>query len=335
MESYIPLSQKLYQGKLLTLKPIRLTDRYDIMKWRNDQIYHLRQKALLTKEEQDSYFNNIISKQFQENQPNQILFSALKEGQLIGYGGLVHIDWESKNAEISFLMKTELQEEYFCEYWTEFLSILKVIAFKDLDMTKIYTYAYDIRPLLPFIFEHVGFQFEGKLKKHHIYNNQIMDVMIHSFVNPFIDLRLRKVSIKDITQLYNWANEDVSRKNSINQEKISFATHYTWFAKQITDPNTEIFILNDSIDINLGQIRFVRNSIGKWIVNYSIDKNYRKLGLGREILIMGMNQLSSEAEFEAVVEDKNLASQKIFNKAGFKHVNSFNKNGRNFLVFHK
>ena len=52
-------------------------DRFDIMKWRNEQIYHLRQKSLLTIKMQDKYFKNTISPLFNQEFPTQILFSFM------------------------------------------------------------------------------------------------------------------------------------------------------------------------------------------------------------------------------------------------------------------
>jgi len=333
MERYLCLKQQNYHSYSLTLVPIRLVDRYDIMKWRNEQIFHLRQKVPLTKEKQDSYFDTTILRQFKEKQPDQILFSVLSNNELIGYGGLVHIDWESKNAEISLLLKTELQEEYFCKYWIEFLSILKIVAFKDLHFVKIYTYAYDVRPLLPLIFEYAGFKLEGKLKNHHIFNDQIMDVLIHSFTSPYVNLKLRDISIKDMIQLFDWANERETRKNSIQQDNITFESHYSWFTKQISSSNSKIFILSNSNFDNIGQIRFTINENGKWLINYSIDKNYRNLGLGKKIIELGMNQFPKNFDFEAIVENQNIPSQKIFESLDFKLIDSFKKDNRTFLVF--
>ena len=76
--------------------PIRYQDRYLIMKWRNEQLYHLRQENSLSKKDQDLYFEKIIKKQFDEFNPNQILVSFLKNNKCIGYGGLVHINWGIK-----------------------------------------------------------------------------------------------------------------------------------------------------------------------------------------------------------------------------------------------
>ena len=64
------------------------------LKWRNEQIIHLRQKKLLTKSDQDNYFNNVLRKTFDEMLPNQILFSFYHKDKFVGYGGLVHIDWK-------------------------------------------------------------------------------------------------------------------------------------------------------------------------------------------------------------------------------------------------
>lgn len=46
------------------------------MKWRNEQIYHLRQAKPLTKEDQNAYFENVVAKLFEDDHPNQILFSV-------------------------------------------------------------------------------------------------------------------------------------------------------------------------------------------------------------------------------------------------------------------
>ena len=53
MNKYKDLSIQSYSENEFTLLPIRFDDRYKIMKWRNEQIFHLRQDKLLSKEDQD------------------------------------------------------------------------------------------------------------------------------------------------------------------------------------------------------------------------------------------------------------------------------------------
>ena len=115
-----------------SLVPIRYQDRYRIMQWRNEQIYHLRQSEPLTKERQDWYFKNVVSKLFDEEKPNQILFSLLENNEFIGYGGLVHINWLDKNAELSFIMETSLEKEHFNTIWSVYLTLIERVAFEDL-----------------------------------------------------------------------------------------------------------------------------------------------------------------------------------------------------------
>ena len=127
MSSYKVLNKQVFSSGNYSIVPIRMEDRFDIMKWRNEQIYHLRQDKLLTPENQDYYFQNVVDKLFNEDQPNQILFSFLENGECIGYGGLVHINWIDKNAEISFIMDTRLENERFVEIWNESLSLIEKV----------------------------------------------------------------------------------------------------------------------------------------------------------------------------------------------------------------
>ena len=106
---YICLKNQSYEHNEFSIVPIRYEDRLEIMKWRNDQIYHLRQDQPLTEKEQNVYFQNTVVNLFKKKNPNQILFSFLRKNICIGYGGLVHINWIDKNAEISFIMDTELE----------------------------------------------------------------------------------------------------------------------------------------------------------------------------------------------------------------------------------
>ena len=113
MRAYKCLNKQEFSSGPYTLVPIRHEDRFEIMNWRNEQIYHLRQAEPLTNEQQDWYFENVIANLFEQENPNQILFSFLKNGECIGYGGLVHINWIDKHAEISFIMNTESETKLF------------------------------------------------------------------------------------------------------------------------------------------------------------------------------------------------------------------------------
>jgi RimJ/RimL family protein N-acetyltransferase len=177
---YRALDQREFKSQEYSLVPIRHEDRYKIMQWRNDQIYHLRQAEPLTKEKQDWYFENVVAKLFQQEKPNQLLFSFLKDDECIGYGGLVHINWIDKHAEISFIMNTALEKKFFETNWSEYLKLLEKIAFNHLAIHKLFVYAFDLRPHLYTMLERNMYFLDARLKEHCLFNGQFKDVVIHA-----------------------------------------------------------------------------------------------------------------------------------------------------------
>jgi len=183
MNNYKILNNQIYDSGPFSIVPIRFQDRFDIMNWRNEQIYHLRQSTIIKKDDQENYFNNVICNLFNQEKPNQILFSFLEKGICIGYGGLVHINWEDQNAEISFIMNTKLEKNRFHEIWTSYLNLIESVAFYELKLHKIFVYAFDLRPHLYEVLENSNYTKEAILKEHCFYNNKFIDIIIHSKIN--------------------------------------------------------------------------------------------------------------------------------------------------------
>ena len=180
---YKILKKHLFRLNEYSIVAIREEDKFKIMKWRNEQIYHLRQTSLLTKTKQNDYFENIVKKQFDQTNPNQLLFSFLKNDNCIGYGGLVHINWIDKNAEISFIMNTKFEKEQFFQLWSLFLTLIEKVAFEELKFHKIFTYAFDLRPNLYKVLEKCNYKKDAILKEHCCFKNKFIDVVIHSKIN--------------------------------------------------------------------------------------------------------------------------------------------------------
>ena len=180
MNSYKALNKQIFTSGIFSIVPIRFEDKFEIMKWRNEQIYHLRQNKYLTTEDQENYFNQVISKLFDQEKPNQILFSFLKNDICVGYGGLVHINWIDKNAEVSFIMDTVLEKNNFEKNWLIYLKLIEELGFNELRLKKIYVYAFDLRPHLYEILKKAKYFFDARLKSHFKYNKRFIDVVIYS-----------------------------------------------------------------------------------------------------------------------------------------------------------
>ena len=177
------LNQQVWQYENYELVPIRTEDSLAIMKWRNEQMYHLRQNSELTPEDQDRYFEKVVAPLFELQKPSQILFSYLHKSECIGYGGLVHINWQDRNAEISFIMQTNLEKECFTFHWSNYLKMIQQVAFQELNLHKIFTYAIDLRPKLYPMLKEAGFTHEAVLKDQVLFDGSYVDVILHRKLN--------------------------------------------------------------------------------------------------------------------------------------------------------
>lgn len=183
MKAFSVFKKQVFSEGIYSIVPIRYEDRFDIMKWRNEQIYHLRQNEKLTSEDQERYFKNILEPLFSEEKPSQILFSFLENSVCIGYGGLVHINWVDRNAEISFIMNTDLEKDNFQKYWSLFLELIIKVSFEELCFHKIFSYSFDLRPKLYEVLNKLGFVKEAVLKEHYYFGGDFKNVVIYSLFN--------------------------------------------------------------------------------------------------------------------------------------------------------
>ena len=171
--------------------PIRRKDILQIKSWRNEQMNILRQKRKLTDLDQILYFKKVISKLYDADQPTQILFSYFHMKKLIGYGGLVHIAWADKRAEVSFLVETRRSKDsntYKIDF-SSYLTLLKQVAFDDLDLNRIYTETFDIRETHVSILEESGFKLEGVMKEHVLIDEKFVDSLIHAYLRKYYDVQ--------------------------------------------------------------------------------------------------------------------------------------------------
>jgi RimJ/RimL family protein N-acetyltransferase len=166
----------------LQLVPVRKQDILLIMRWRNEQLDILRQDKKMSRSEQEQYYRRNVWPCFDEKEPEQLLFSILEDNECIGYGGIVHIDWLDKRGEVSFLIKTEMNDDLseFRRLFKQFLGWMCTIAFDYLGFNKLTTEVYDIRPYLLDILESCGYVQEGRLRSHVRIKDRLIDSVLHA-----------------------------------------------------------------------------------------------------------------------------------------------------------
>ena len=314
---YKVLKEQIYSTGDFSIVPIRNEDRYLIMQWRNEQIYHLRQNKPLTKKDQDNYFKNVVSKLFDQDEPDQLLFSFLKDEKCIGYGGLVHINWIDKNAEVSFVMDTALERHLFKFLWQIFLNFIEIIAFEELKFHKLFTFSFNLRPHFYEAIENIGYKKEAILNDHCLFQGNFIDVIIHSKIRND-NMVLLPATDKDAKLLFDWANDSSVRLHAFNNEPIKWEEHLEWFQLKLKSVHSKIFILYLR-NKPTGQIRFdyIKDC---WEIDYSIDKLFRGKGLGKMIIELGISKFTPSYILKAKVKKDNVASLKVFQQLGFEQV---------------
>lgn len=315
MNCYKVLNKQTYSLGDYAIVPIRDEDKWEIMKWRNEQIYHLRQSKPLTVQDQEAYFSNVVYKLFEQEKPSQLLFSFLYRGKCIGYGGLVHINWIDKNAEISFIMDTDLEKTSFHKNWSIFLFLIEKIAFKQLTFHKIFTYAFDLRPKLYEALESCGYKKEAVLKEHCYFEDTFKDVIIHSKVNTPLIVRTIEAEDKDL--IYEWANDEQTRLNSFNSQPIPYDNHSAWFDQKLKDSNALYFICEFE-NTPAGLLRFdIAES--EATIGIIIGEKFRGKGLALSFIhsCSQVYRLVSGNVIKAFIKPTNVASKKSFERAGF------------------
>jgi RimJ/RimL family protein N-acetyltransferase len=188
--SYLCLRSPIHSAGEYEICSIRDRDILSVKEWRNAQLNILRQEKLLTDEEQEGYFRQYIFPSFSQAEPGQILFSLLKNGEAIGYGGLVHLAWKDKRAEVSFLVAPERAADpsiYRADFLA-YLGLVKKVAFDDLGFNRIFTETFDIRDHHISILEESGFRLEGTMKEHVIIDGRPVDSLIHGFLKSYANV---------------------------------------------------------------------------------------------------------------------------------------------------
>jgi spore coat polysaccharide biosynthesis predicted glycosyltransferase SpsG/RimJ/RimL family protein N-acetyltransferase len=128
-------------------------------------------------------------------------------------------------------------------------------------------------------------------------------------------IKSRTLKDTDGPLLFRWVNDPSVRSSAINTQNISAGDHLRWFRRMIRG-DSPILVFEKS-GIPFGQVRFDRIREGEYTVDYSIDRLFRGLGLGREMIETAIRDSGISGVLDAEVRVENIASIKTLMKAGF------------------
>lgn len=191
-------AQELISGQF-TLKTVQDEDIEDIRIWRNGQLDVLRQAAPISSSQQKKYFEQSIWPGMELERPENILLTFFEGGRRIGYGGLVHISWEHRRAEVSFLLDTVISEDVSARtrYFSIYLKMIQGFAFENLNLNKLTTETYDVRPDYINVLEKNDFICEGRLSRHVMINGEYVDSLCHAVFNKVSSRSVKKRNLKN------------------------------------------------------------------------------------------------------------------------------------------
>jgi UDP-2,4-diacetamido-2,4,6-trideoxy-beta-L-altropyranose hydrolase len=130
---------------------------------------------------------------------------------------------------------------------------------------------------------------------------------------------LRRVLADDCRLLFSWANDPATRSASFRSAELLWEDHQEWFSQRLEDPQTVIYIGEDSSGNALGQSRFQCQS-DRATVSIVVAPEFRGAGWGRELIAFSIRMLAREKfvrHVDAFIKAGNLPSIRMFESAGF------------------
>lgn len=131
-------------------------------------------------------------------------------------------------------------------------------------------------------------------------------------------IQFKKISKADISIMFQWANDEETRKNSFHMASISFEEHKQWFEQKIHSNTCEIYIAYRA-EKPVGQVRLEYEEDTAYI-SYSVDKNERGKGYGKKIISSAEQILLDSGKADVIVAKvkfNNISSKKILEQLGY------------------
>lgn len=135
------------------------------------------------------------------------------------------------------------------------------------------------------------------------------------------EIFLRGALEKDADMLFAWRNDPETRRNSISQDEIQFSDHVRWLGNQLrsSDSRLEIALLDG---VPIGTVRFDWDESREGAdISFTVAPEYRGRGYGFQIVAHALRNVRN-ARITGEVKISNAASRKIFEKLGFRIIDS-------------
>jgi RimJ/RimL family protein N-acetyltransferase len=149
------------------------------------------------------------------------------------------------------------------------------------------------------------------------------------------ELKLRLAQEGDCQLLFEWAQDPVARAASFHPATISWEEHSRWFTDRMLDPQSVIYVGENTVGEAVGLVRFQINE-GSAVLSVNVAPPFRGAGWGRELILFSTRDLvraHSVRRIDAFVKPENQASVRLFEASGFRHAEKERVGKQDALLF--
>lgn len=166
----------MYQGAQIVLRPFEAEDAEIYHAWinRGDILLQVDRATPVTRQQHQKWYQAITS------DPGALIFAVESAGEFVGCVWLYGIDQRHRKAEVRILLGAGQNKGLGADA----LNTLAEVAFRRLNLHKLFAYVLSVNPRASAAFVKAGFEPEATLRRDRFVDGQYVDVQILARFNP-------------------------------------------------------------------------------------------------------------------------------------------------------
>ena len=143
-------------------------------------------------------------------------------------------------------------------------------------------------------------------------------------------MKIREANFSDISDIYEWRNDPITRQMSFNSDIVTFTTHNKWFKNSLYNKNRYLLIAEEE-ERKISVVRFdIKDEKGAAEININLNplergKRLSSTVISKSILYFNIKNNERVKIIVSKIKKENIVSKRSFIKCGFK-LNSVEKN---------
>ncbi|MGY5617791.1 UDP-2,4-diacetamido-2,4,6-trideoxy-beta-L-altropyranose hydrolase [Vibrio cincinnatiensis] len=134
------------------------------------------------------------------------------------------------------------------------------------------------------------------------------------------DIRLVRASQDDIALVYQWQCHSETRKYALIPHTPTWDEHHRWMSKKLLSVTDHYYIVVDRASLSkVGVVRLDRLHAGYYLISIFVDPQSYGKGFAYKALC-AIDAIHPDVMIQATVLQANVASQRLFKKAGYQQV---------------